>query len=81
MDIKFTSTHKNIYHLIIYKIHTHYLIIFFYNFFQPMSSTINTLASLLHTVICASLDPARKEMREACFDYLSLGGVFFQMDQ
>ncbi|KAL0412646.1 UNVERIFIED_CONTAM: Squalene monooxygenase SE1 [Sesamum radiatum] len=30
----------------------------------------------LRKVFCASPDPARKEMREACFDYLSLGGIF-----
>lgn len=44
--------------------------------FQPVASTINTLAGALYQVFCASPDPARKEMREACFDYLSLGGVF-----
>lgn len=43
---------------------------------QPVASTINTLAGALYKVFCASPDPARKEMREACFDYLSLGGVF-----
>lgn len=43
---------------------------------QPMASTINTLAGALYKVFCASPDPARKEMRQACFDYLSLGGVF-----
>lgn len=42
---------------------------------QPVASTINTLAGALYKVFCASPDPARKEMREACFDYLSLGGV------
>lgn len=41
-----------------------------------MASTINTLAGALYKVFCASPDQARKEMREACFDYLSLGGVF-----
>lgn len=45
-------------------------------FFQPVASTINTLAGALYKVFCASPDPARKEMRQACFDYLSLGGVF-----
>lgn len=44
--------------------------------FQPVASTINTLAGALYKVFCASPDPARKEMRQACFDYLSLGGVF-----
>lgn len=42
---------------------------------QPVASTINTLAGALYKVFCASPDQARKEMREACFDYLSLGGV------
>jgi squalene monooxygenase len=45
-------------------------------FLQPVASTINTLAGALYKVFCASPDPARKEMRQACFDYLSLGGVF-----
>ena len=43
---------------------------------QPVASTINTLAGALYKVFCASPDPARNEMRQACFDYLSLGGVF-----
>ncbi|GMN35915.1 hypothetical protein TIFTF001_005619 [Ficus carica] len=43
---------------------------------KPVASTINTLAGALYKVFCASPDQARKEMREACFDYLSLGGVF-----
>ncbi|XP_043711198.1 squalene monooxygenase SE1-like isoform X2 [Telopea speciosissima] len=42
---------------------------------KPLASTINTLAGALYKVFCASSDQARKEMREACFDYLSLGGV------
>ncbi|MCD9558417.1 Squalene monooxygenase SE2, partial [Datura stramonium] len=41
----------------------------------PVASTINTLAGALYKVFCASPDQARKEMREACFDYLSLGGT------
>lgn len=41
-----------------------------------MASTINTLAGALYKVFCASPDQARKEMRQACFDYLSLGGLF-----
>lgn len=45
-------------------------------FLQPMASTINTLAGALYKVFSASPDPARKEMRQACFDYLSLGGIF-----
>lgn len=43
---------------------------------QPVASTINTLAGALYKVFCASPDEARQEMREACFDYLSLGGIF-----
>ncbi|XP_008236165.2 PREDICTED: squalene monooxygenase-like [Prunus mume] len=48
----------------------------FYTLRKPVASTINTLAGALYKVFCASPDPARKEMRLACFDYLSLGGVF-----
>ncbi|KAI4299214.1 hypothetical protein L6164_032694 [Bauhinia variegata] len=48
----------------------------FYTLRKPVASTINTLADALYKVFCASPDPARKEMRQACFDYLSLGGVF-----
>lgn len=40
-----------------------------------MAATINTLAGALYRVFCASPDRARKEMRDACFDYLSLGGL------
>ncbi|KAK9061916.1 hypothetical protein SSX86_019100 [Deinandra increscens subsp. villosa] len=47
----------------------------FYTLRKPMASTINTLAGALYKVFCASPDPAMKEMREACFDYLSLGGA------
>ncbi|KAL2906529.1 Squalene monooxygenase [Bienertia sinuspersici] len=48
----------------------------FYTLRKPVASTINTLAGALYKVFCASQDEAHKEMREACFDYLSLGGVF-----
>ncbi|KAL6317249.1 hypothetical protein AAG906_030002 [Vitis piasezkii] len=47
----------------------------FYTLRKPVASTINTLAGALYRVFCASPDEARKEMRDACFDYLSLGGV------
>ncbi|KAK6923178.1 Squalene epoxidase, partial [Dillenia turbinata] len=47
----------------------------FYMLRKPVASTINTLAGALYKVFCASPDQARKEMRQACFDYLSLGGV------
>ncbi|KAJ6422494.1 hypothetical protein OIU84_027454 [Salix udensis] len=44
---------------------------------KPTAFAINTLASTLHTVFSSSdEDPARKEMKEAFFNYLSLGGVF-----
>ncbi|GAB2228285.1 hypothetical protein Droror1_Dr00010116 [Drosera rotundifolia] len=48
----------------------------FYTLRKPVAATINTLAGALYKVFCASPDQARKEMRQACFDYLSLGGVF-----
>ncbi|WCJ35602.1 squalene epoxidase 2 [Euphorbia peplus] len=48
----------------------------FYTLRKPVASTINTLAGALHTVFSASTDEARQEMRQACFDYLTLGGVF-----
>ncbi|XP_043713414.1 squalene monooxygenase SE1-like isoform X2 [Telopea speciosissima] len=47
----------------------------FYTLRKPVASTINTLADALYKVFCASPDQARNEMRQACFDYLSLGGV------
>ncbi|KAI3736519.1 hypothetical protein L2E82_26332 [Cichorium intybus] len=40
---------------------------------QPVASTINTLAEALYKVFC---NKARQEMQEACFKYLSLGGIF-----
>ncbi|KAF3439096.1 hypothetical protein FNV43_RR17371 [Rhamnella rubrinervis] len=48
----------------------------FYTLRKPVASTINTLAGALYKVFTASPDEARTEMRQACFDYLSLGGVF-----
>ncbi|KAG9141805.1 hypothetical protein Leryth_013935 [Lithospermum erythrorhizon] len=48
----------------------------FYTLRKPVASTINTLANALYKVFSASPDEARTEMRQACFDYLSLGGVF-----
>ncbi|CAN1345148.1 Squalene monooxygenase SE1 [Linum perenne] len=35
----------------------------------------DTLADAFHKVFSTSPDEARKEMREACFDYLSMRGV------
>lgn len=49
---------------------------YFLDVLQPVASTINTLAGALYKVFSASPDRARNEMRQACFDYLSLGGVF-----
>nr|AEM89290.1 squalene epoxidase 2 [Eleutherococcus senticosus] len=50
----------------------------FYTLRKPVASTINTLAGALYNVFCASPDKARQEMRNACFDYLSLGGICSQ---
>uniref|UniRef100_A0A453IKN5 Squalene monooxygenase n=3 Tax=Aegilops tauschii subsp. strangulata TaxID=200361 RepID=A0A453IKN5_AEGTS len=47
----------------------------FYTLRKPVASTINTLAGALYKVFSSSPDKARDEMRQACFDYLSLGGV------
>ncbi|TYI98403.1 hypothetical protein E1A91_D01G212100v1 [Gossypium mustelinum] len=48
----------------------------FYTLRKPVVSTINTLVGALYKVFSASPDPARKEMRQACFDYWSLEGIF-----
>ncbi|KAK4260218.1 hypothetical protein QN277_003362 [Acacia crassicarpa] len=48
----------------------------FYILRKPVASTINTLAGALYKVFSASPDQARKQLRQACFDYLSLGGIF-----
>uniref|UniRef100_A0A1D1ZBY6 Squalene monooxygenase n=1 Tax=Anthurium amnicola TaxID=1678845 RepID=A0A1D1ZBY6_9ARAE len=48
----------------------------FYTLRKPIASTINTLAGALYRVFSASPDQAMNEMRQACFDYLSLGGMF-----
>ncbi|XP_074583928.1 squalene monooxygenase SE1-like [Curcuma longa] len=48
----------------------------FYTLRKPVASTINTLADALYKVFSASPDRARNEMRQACFDYLSLGGIY-----
>ncbi|KAH9694918.1 Squalene monooxygenase [Citrus sinensis] len=45
----------------------------FYTLRKPVASTINTLAGALHKVFSTSSDPAREEMRQACFEYLRLG--------
>ncbi|KAL4422281.1 hypothetical protein ABPG75_008478 [Micractinium tetrahymenae] len=43
---------------------------------KPLSATINTLANALYKVFCASDSRAHEEMRQACFDYLALGGIY-----
>ncbi|KAK7386986.1 hypothetical protein VNO78_27414 [Psophocarpus tetragonolobus] len=48
----------------------------FYLLRKPMASTINTLAGALYKVFLASPNEPRKELRQACFDYLSLGHYF-----
>mmetsp|Transcript_3063 Transcript_3063/g.7681 ORF Transcript_3063/g.7681 Transcript_3063/m.7681 type:complete len:513 (-) Transcript_3063:644-2182(-) len=48
----------------------------FYTRRKPMSATINTLANALYKVFCYTGDKAHEEMRQACFDYLALGGVY-----
>jgi squalene monooxygenase len=48
----------------------------FYTRRKPVAATINTLAGALYKVFCASPDLAMTEMRQACFDYLSIGGTF-----
>ncbi|XP_057783216.1 squalene epoxidase 3-like [Salvia miltiorrhiza] len=50
----------------------------FYTLRKPVASTINTLAGALYQVFCPAADEASREMREACFDYLSLGGMCSQ---
>ncbi|XP_074312663.1 squalene monooxygenase SE1-like [Silene latifolia] len=46
----------------------------FYTLRKPAACIINTLAGLFYEVFCASPDEAHKEMRNALFDYLGLGG-------
>ncbi|CAK7330307.1 unnamed protein product [Dovyalis caffra] len=49
----------------------------FYILRKPTAVAINTLAGVLHTVFSSSdQDESRKEMKQAFFNYLSLGGVF-----
>ncbi|KAL2322408.1 hypothetical protein Fmac_026787 [Flemingia macrophylla] len=48
----------------------------FYILRKPMASTINTLADALYKVFSVSPDEARKQLRQATFDYLSLGRFF-----
>ncbi|KAL6762302.1 SE-domain-containing protein [Haematococcus lacustris] len=48
----------------------------FYTRRKPVAATINTLANALYKVFCFTGDKAHEEMRQACFDYLSLGGMY-----
>ncbi|KAL2322403.1 hypothetical protein Fmac_026782 [Flemingia macrophylla] len=48
----------------------------FYILRKPMASTLNTLADALYKVLSVSPNEARKELRQATFDYLSLGRFF-----
>ncbi|GFR50196.1 hypothetical protein Agub_g12364 [Astrephomene gubernaculifera] len=50
----------------------------FYTRRKPLSATINTLANALYKVFRYSGEPAHEEMRQACFDYLALGGICAQ---
>lgn len=43
---------------------------------KPWAATINTLANALYRVFCSDGRVWREEMREACFDYLRLGGPY-----
>ncbi|GMJ06970.1 DROUGHT HYPERSENSITIVE 2, SQUALENE EPOXIDASE 1 [Hibiscus trionum] len=48
----------------------------FYTLRKPMSSTINTLAYVLHIVFSAPSGPVMEDLQQACVGYLRLGGVF-----
>ncbi|BDA46860.1 Squalene epoxidase 1 [Coccomyxa sp. Obi] len=48
----------------------------FYTRRKPLSATINTLANALYQVFCYRGSAAHEEMRQACFDYLRLGGWY-----
>jgi squalene monooxygenase len=44
---------------------------------REYAATINVLANALHSVFSTpGMDPTRKDLRDACFDYLSMGGCF-----
>lgn len=45
----------------------------FYQKRKPLSSTINILANALYTLFCAQ-DSALRDMRDACYDYITSGG-------
>lgn len=48
----------------------------FYTKRKPLSATINTLANALYKVFCYNGVAAHEEMRQACFEYLKLGGIY-----
>ena len=43
---------------------------------KPWAATINTLANALYKVFCRTGEEWNEEMQQACFDYLSLGGMY-----
>lgn len=45
----------------------------FYQLRKPLSATINILANALYTLFCAK-DTALRDMRDACYDYITSGG-------
>ncbi|XP_016551380.2 LOW QUALITY PROTEIN: squalene monooxygenase SE1 [Capsicum annuum] len=47
-----------------------------YTLRKPVASTLNIVPDAFYKVFSASPDQVRIEMRQACFDYLSLGGVY-----
>ncbi|GMH45793.1 hypothetical protein BSKO_13756 [Bryopsis sp. KO-2023] len=49
----------------------------FHDLRKPLSGTINTLANALYSVF-QSGDDAHEEMRQACFEYLGMGGIYSQ---
>ena len=48
----------------------------FYRHRTRPALTINTLANALYAVFCSSSDSSMEEMRQACFEYLKLGGSY-----
>jgi len=48
----------------------------FYRHRTRPALTINTLANALYAVFCSSSDASMEEMRQACFEYLKLGGSY-----
>ncbi|XP_024979057.1 squalene monooxygenase-like [Cynara cardunculus var. scolymus] len=48
----------------------------FYTLRKPMSFTLNTVAGVGYKMFCASSDLVSRELRSACFSYLTLGHWF-----